>query len=192
MISERLTTTPTKGLIPVKLRMKFRRNTYRSALYKLENLLSLREIVDDYRAEGERVLMAVYAEAAQDFLVHPDSVRQDLAIIHNYSADNLRKWLRKGVGFSHIEEANKLQHIAHKPPMQLIEECYTLGGANGETMTVKELKAHALGEQIQKTKPETVGWAMRVLGNFPVLLGWPEVKVVRFNKIMDELQELLQ
>lgn len=179
------------SLIPTELRNKFRRNTYRSAVYKLENLLDLRAIIDDYSAEGERVKMQVYSEAAQDFLCHPDSVRQDLAIIRNYSPDNLRKWLRKGVGFSHIEAANRLQHIAKRPAITLIEDCYTLGGATGETMTVKELQAHALGEVVQKTKPETIGWAMSVLGKFPVLLNWPEVKVVRFNKIMEDLQELL-
>ena len=178
-------------MIDPVIRKRWRTRTYRAAMQKLSNLLELRALIEDAEAEGQRVKMAMIAEAAADFQCREDTVYADLAAIRNYPADLLCTWIRNGVGFAHIETANRLQHIAKKSARQLLNECYQLGDENGRTMTVKKLEAHALGEKVSLPPSDKVAWALRSLGNFPTLLKWDEAKTVRFNQLMDELRKLL-
>ena len=178
-------------MIDPVIRKRWRTRTYRAAMQKLSNLLELRTLIEDAEAEGQRVKMAMIAEAASDFQCREDTVYADLAAIRSYPADLLCTWVRNGVGFSHIETANRLQHIAKKSARQLLNDCYILGDENGRPMTVKKLEAYALGEKVSLPPSDKVAWALRSLGNFPTLLKWDEVKTVRFNQLMDELRKLL-
>lgn len=178
-------------MIDVEIRKRWRTRTYRAAMQKLSNLLELRALIEDAESEGQRVKMAMIAEAAEDFGVRDDTVYADLAAIRNYPADLLFTWFRNGIFFHHIETANRLQHIAKKTARQLLNECYQLGDENGKTMTVKKLEAHALGEKVSLPPSDKVSWALRSLGNFPTLLKWDEVKTARFNELMDEIRKLL-
>lgn len=178
-------------MIDPKIRRKWRTRTYRSAMQKLYNLVELRALIEDATAEGQRVKMQMIAEAAEDFQCRADTVYSDLATIRNYSAEKLCEWVRNGVGFSHIETANRLQHIAKKSARQLLDECYQLGDASGRTMTVEKLEAHALGEKVMKPVPDKINWVLRSLGKFPSLLGWDEVRVVKFNALMEQIRELM-
>ena len=178
-------------MIDIATRKRWRTRTYRSAMQKLSNLLELRAIIEDAESEGQRVKMAMIAEAAEDFQCREDTVYADLAAIRNYPAELLCTWIRNGVGFHHIETANRLQHIAKKNARQLLNECYQLGDETGKTMTVKKLEAHALGEKVSLPPSDKISWAMRSLGNFPTLLKWDEVKTARFHELMDELRKLL-
>jgi hypothetical protein len=178
-------------MIDPEVRKRWRTRTYRAAMQKLQNLLELRVLIEDAEAEGQRVKMAMIAEAASDFQCREDTVYADLATIRNYPAELLCTWIRNGVGFSHIETANRLQHIAKQSARKLLDDCYQLGDENGRVMTVKKLEAYALGEKVSLPPSDRVAWALRSLGNFPTLLKWDDVKTVRFNALMDELRSLL-
>lgn len=177
-------------LLPIETRRRWRMRTYRSAISKLDNLLELREILEQAKAEGQRVKMKIIAEAADDFQVRDDTVYADLAIIRRYEAADLKEWIRNGVGFAHIETANRLQEKAKKPAKQLIQEAYQLGNKNGKTMTVRELEAFALGENVPPPSHDKINWVLKSLGNFPSLLEWDERKRVRWDEIMDEIREM--
>ena len=172
-------------ILPAEVRSHLRTRAYRTAILKLASLLELRPIVEDAKAEGERVLMKLYAEAAEDMMVHPDTVRADLNTIRNYPPEKLAYWITNKAGFSHIEMANSLQEIAKKPAAQLLDECITLGNESGKTMTVNELIVFALGEQKRDPALFRVKALFERLGKLPNILGWAETKVIDFNKWLD-------
>jgi len=172
-------------LLPDELLNKWRTRSYRATALKLKSLLELRPIIEDAKAEGERTLMQMYFEAAEAMMVHPDTVRADLATIRSYPPDKLIYWIANGVGFSHIENANALQEIAKKPAAQLLTECITLGNEHGKTMTVNELIVFALGEKKKDPVFFRVNALFGRLGKLPSLLGWANEKVVKFNQWLD-------
>lgn len=180
------------SIAPEETRKKWRERSHKIAMNKLANLLDLRELVEDAEAEGMRVKMQLIAEAAEDWGMHPDSVRADLATIRNYSPEQLSTWITNRVAFAHIDAANRLQTVAKKTPKQLLDQAYQLGNENGKTMTVQELEAFALGETEPPPIMLRVDWIFKKLGKFPTLLKWDEVKRARYEKIITELQELFQ
>jgi len=168
---------------------RWRTRSYRSAILKLASLLELRVIIEDAKVEGERVIMEMYKQAADAMMVHPDTVRNDIATIRNYSPENLAYWIKNGVGFSHIDMANVLQHKAKKPALQLLNECIALGNENGKTMTVNELIVFALGEKKQEPVLYRVTAMFERMGKFPTLLGWGMEKITKYNTWLDAGRE---
>lgn len=189
--SERSTTTPTKTgqpetLLPAELLAKLRQRAYRGVVLKLANLLEVRPLIEDAKAEGDRVLMQIYKEVSEAMLVHPDTVRADLATIRNYSPEKLMFWTGSGLGFSHIETANQLGELAHKSPAQLLDEAVKLGGPNGKPMTVQELIAFAMGEQKREPAMFRVNALLSRLARFPDLLKWDSGKAGEFTQWLEE------
>ncbi len=172
-------------LIPAELLIKWRTRSYRASMMKLASLLDLRPIIEDAKAEGKRTIMQMYVEAADAMMVHPDTVRADLAIIRSYPPDKLAYWIKNGVGFSHIEMANSLQEVAKKPAMQILDECITLGNSEGCPMTVNELIVFALGEKKKEPAFFRVNALFSRLDKLPFLLGWEQEKIVKFNVWLD-------
>jgi len=173
-------------LLPAELLAKLRQRAYRGTVLKLANLLEVRGIIEDARAEGERVLMQMYREISEAMLVHPDTVRADLATIRNYSPDKLMFWTGNGLGFSHIETANTYGEMAHKTPAQLLDEAVKLGGPNGKPMTVQELIAFAMGEKRREPAMFRVNALLSRLARFPDLLKWDTKKSGEFTQWLDE------
>lgn len=173
-------------LIPAATLETWRGRAYKSAMLKLANLLELRPMIEDAKAEGHRVLMQMYAEAADAFMVHPDTVRADLATIRRYSPEKLAYWITNGVSFAHIEMANVLAEGANKTPMQLLDEAVTLGDENGKPMTVNKLIAFAKGEQAGSSDIVRVNFLLGRLGKFPNILKWADEKTARFNVWLDQ------
>lgn len=162
----------------------------RSAYNKLVNLLEFREMIPDFKAEG--VLMEAYKEAGAAMMISPETLRRDIATIREYSKQDLVRWIRQGVSFDHLDTANSLYEIAHKSPKQLIEECIDPGNATGETMTVPELTAFALGErEIHPAVYQVNVWISR-LCNFPTVLGWADEKRARFDEVIKQLKEFFE
>lgn len=178
-------TVASDTLIPAETLRTWKQRSYRSALLKLTSLLELRPLIEDAKAEGQRVLMQMYSEAADAMMVHPDTVRADLAIIRNYSPDKLMYWLSNRVSFAHIETANQYAEIAKKTPAQLLDEAIQLGDETGETMTVSKLIAFALGEKKHEPATFRANALFSRLGKFPNLFGWAQDKTEKFNQWLD-------
>lgn len=179
------TFTSAASLIPAATLEAWRGRAYKSAMLKLVNLLELRPMIEDAKVEGNRVLMQMYSEAADAFMVHPDTVRADLATIRRYSPDKLSYWIKNGVGFSHIEIANVLAEGANKTPMQLLDEAVQLGDENGKPMTVNKLIAFAKGEKQFDPIMSRVAVILGRMGKFPTMFSWAEDKTARFNEWLD-------
>lgn len=178
-------------LIPLTTLDRWRTRARRGALLKLKTLLEFRELVDEYRAEA--VLMQAYREAAEAMLISPETLRDDMHKIREYPEMKLVYWIANGVSFDHLEKANALAEIAQKTPAALLDEAIDLGNASGETMTVRELVGHALGEVAQPMKPFTYRRAViwNQLGKFPTD-GWDDGKVSRFNEWREAGKEFLE
>ena len=162
----------------------------RGALSKLASLLEFRELMADFRAEN--VLMEAYAEASVAMCCSAETLRGDMGIIREYSRDDLVYWLSNGVLFDHIEKANQLAELAHKFPAQLLNECIDPGNAVGDTMTVKELQAFALGER--KIHPAVYRFNIlfsRLL-KFPSELNWSDEKTGRYESWLEVGKEFFE
>jgi len=179
-------------MLPKELLDKLRERAYRGTVLKMANLLDIRPLIEDAREEGNRVLMTMYGEIAEAMLVHQDTVRGDLATIRNYSPEKLMYWVGSGLGFSHIEMANQLAELAHKTPLQLLDEAVALGGPNGKAMTVQELMSFALGEQKREPAMFRVNALLSRLARFPDLLKWDTKKAGEFTQLMEQIRRFFE
>ena len=158
----------------------------RGALNKLVNLLEFRVMIPDFRAEG--VLMEAYAEASAAMLCSADTLRREIGVIREYTKTDLVRWIRNGVSFDHFEKAAELAELAHKTPLQLLNECIDPGNATGDTMTVRELQAFALGEQVIHPAVYRFNVLYSRLCKLPTALRWPEEKTERYEVLLNELK----
>lgn len=177
-------------LIDPKILIEVRERAKRGALEELESLLWFRERVDEWKEE--RALMQAYYEYAKSMMIARDTLRRKLAIIRNYTPQDLKSWINNGVSFEHMETANQLAEVAKKKPKQLIEECIEYGDEHGRVMTVEQLMTHALGEKPKSPFISRLGFLFERLGKFPTLLGWAEDKTNRFNDWIEAGREFLQ
>jgi hypothetical protein len=178
------------NLIDAATAARWTRRARRGALSKLRSLLEFRDMVEDFRAEN--VLMQAYSEAAVIMVCSADTLRGDMANIRDYSEADLVRWITNKVSFDHMEKAHELAELAHKTPMQLLNECIDPGNAVGDTMTVRELQSFALGEQ--KIHPAVYRWNVIFprLCNFPTQLQWNDEKSRRWQLWIDEGKEFFK
>lgn len=179
-------------MLPKELLEKLRQRAYRGVVLKLANLLEIRGIIEDAKAEGDRVLMQIYKEVSEAMLCHPDTIRADLATIRNYSPEKLMFWTGNGLGFSHIETANQYAELAHKTPLQLLDEAVQLGGPNGKPMTVQELITFAMGEQKREPAMFRFNALMSRLARMPDLMRWDEKRTGEFLQLLTKLREICE
>lgn len=168
--------------IPASVLDKWRTTSRKTALVKLANLLEFRDILTENKTRnGDRVpLMELYREAAEAMLISDETLRHDMAAIREYPDVDLLRWIDNGVSFDHFRKANDLAEIAKKTPAQLLNECIDPGNATGQTMTVNELCAHALGEkQMPPAHVQGIGLLSK-LANFPARFKWDESKTRAF------------
>jgi hypothetical protein len=165
---------------------RWTRRSRRGALNKLVNLLEFRVMIPDFRAEG--VLMEAYAEAAAAMLCSDFTLRRNIGIIREYTKSDLVHWIQNGVSFDHFEKAAELAEFAHKTPLQLLNECIDPGNATGDTMTVKELQAFALGEQVIHPAIYRFNVLYTRLCNLHNGLNWNEDKIERYEALLIELK----
>lgn len=179
------------NLIPAATLTRWQTRARRGALSTLKSLLEFRELVPDFRAEA--VLMQAYQDAAKAMMIATDTLRDLMGKIREYPEGQLIFWINNGVSFDHMEKANQLAEIAHKTPAALLNEAVNPGNATGETMTVRELTAYALGEVAQPMKAITYRrvtlW--NSLGKFPTT-GWDDDKVSRFAEWREAGREFIE
>lgn len=171
---------------------RIRARASRQASLRLENLLEARSKVAEVKEEGTQALMQLYDELADAMLIHPRNVTKGLHTIREYDAGVLRGLIKRGLGFGHIQSANELAEIAHKTPLQLMTEAVELGDGKGKVMTVKQLEAFALGENV--IVPEIVkakNWLDR-LGELPNKLKWLPARADKFKFHLDAIRELMK
>lgn len=170
------------SLIPTETLKAWRGRAKRGALELLDSLCEFREMIPDFKAEA--VLMQAYAEASEALMMAPETLRDYVGKVREYPKEQMIYWITNGVSFDHFEKANTLADLAHKPPAQLLDEAINPGNATGQTMTVKELTAYALGEVSQPMKVQVYRFTVlyKQLGKFPSLYGWDDDKAARYGE----------
>lgn len=181
---------PHSTMLPVAQLNAARRRAQQGALAELESLLWFRQNIDDFRAEKK--LMQAYSEYAEAMMCAADTLRRKMAIIRNYTPEDLTRLIMAGVGFEHMETANALAETANKKPLQLLNEAVELGGENGRPMTVEQLISFALGEKPRSPILQRVTFWMERLGKFPTLLKWDDDKSHRYQIWLDAGMEFFK
>ena len=181
-------------LIPTKFRERTRTRSRRGALSKLKSLLEFRDLVkaEGYREEG--VLMQAYKEQAEDMMISPETLRDDMGKIREYPAEKLVYWISNGVSFDHMEKAGRVAELANLTPAALMDEAVTIGNADGKTMTVDEMVSHALGV-VETPKRNGIYHFIPLLerlGKFPTRFKWDSEKTERYNGWLDAGKEFFK
>jgi hypothetical protein len=179
-------------LIPTGILSTWRTRARRGALETLDNLLEFRALIPDFKAES--VLMEAYREAAESMMMSGETLRDYIGKIREYPAEKLRFWINEGVSWDHFDKANLLAEFAHKPPAQLLDEAINPGNATGETMTVKELTAYALGEISSPMKAEVYYFSVELsrLRKFPNRFNWEPEKSSRYLSWLEAGKEFFE
>src|SRR5574343_484650 len=115
-------------------------------------------------------------------------LRRKLQAVNGFSPEVLSDFVNGGLSWEHLQVAHDLSDTAYKTPRQLLQEAIDPGNAHGDTMTVNELIAHALGERAPR--PETYAafsWLSR-LAELPSKFNWDAEKRGRFEKTLQELK----
>jgi len=181
-------------IIPTATLTKWRAAASRSAMVKLTNLCEFRDILTENMEGGKarHPIMQLYDEAAKAMLISVETLRHDIADIRNYTEYQMTVWIMNRVSFDHIRTANELAEIAHKTPVELLDAAIDPGNANGDTMTVKELQAYALGEKIMTAEyVQGMNWLKR-LADFPVRYNWEPEKTSRFETWLEQGKEFFK
>jgi hypothetical protein len=145
-------------IIPTVLGEKLRKRARVGNSNKLRNLLDLRDLFGKIEEElrAEKVVANFYEEAGDWMDCAPSTVEDDMGIIRNYEDKKLIFWIETtGYGFDHIATANKLQNekeSLYTNAEFLLDESAKYGNENGKRMTVRELKAFALGGKEKVTQ----------------------------------------
>lgn len=180
------------ALLPTEFQERLRTRARKATALKLENYLELR----DFIAENEdRILdigwMEFYKEAGDCMDLSAETVRKNLTIIRNYPDDKLREWIKSGLSFDHIENANWLQNVkeCQYAGLVLLDKAVDLGNGEGKRMTVEEMTTFALGEQTKTGIKAAVSSLFQRLVNFPNRLKWDTDKSYRFQTWLDAGKE---
>ena len=183
------------NLIPQELGKRLQGRARQSTVLKLENFLELR----DFISENENKIIEqgwenFYEEAGNWMDFSGDSISKGLDIIRAHPDENLKRWIKGGLSFDHIEKANTLQKYCQFTSEQILDAAIDLGGKNGKRMTVKEMTAFALGENVPL--PPTYdfvktlsGWLTKIPLKFKE---WDSTKVYRVTELINKLMKELQ
>lgn len=131
-------------------------------------------------------------EYAADMMISASTLRRKIASVRNWEAWQLEELMNAGVAWEHFQIAIDLAETAKKTPMQLLGEAVSLGNAHGDTMTVEEMTAHALGERAPR--PETfsaIGWISR-LAELPQRLNWDSERAEKLRGLLEQIKELMR
>jgi hypothetical protein len=135
-------------VIPAEVRERVRVRAHDGTLLKLDNLLELRDVLDEIKHRGEPVVMQFYEEAAADLCRSKETVRHDLATIREYTEADLRRWLNNGLSFDHIVKANMVAEVSQRTPKELLDDALDNGDEHGHAMTVDKMLDYALGGRV--------------------------------------------
>jgi len=180
-------------IIPQELRTKLRDRSRRSTLLKMENLLDLRDFIEENYAQVEAMgWMNFYKEAAEVMICAAETVRRDLSIIRSYETARLRDWVRNGLSFDHIETANWLQEYCTYYADQILDAAVTMGSGIGKTMTVAEMESFALGERRPRPQIFNANRLLEQLGYFPTKLNLTADAAAEWETLLNPLREFVK
>ena len=169
-----------KTMIPGDVLSAARKRAQAGAYGELESLLWFREHEDEWKAE--RTLMVAYHEYADAMMVAPDTLRDNLTKIRNYSPADLKRWIGKGLWLGHFERANAIAEFAGRSPKKLLDEAIEKGDENGKPMTIDGMTNFALGDKPMPPVFFKFNITLRKLGSIPNLAKWDAEKSGRWTE----------
>lgn len=176
-------------LIPDVLGRELRTNARQSKLLKMENFLKLLDFIEENMDKIEAQGWENFYEEAGDWMDYSAaSIDKNLDILRPHTPENIRRWLKGGLGFDHIEKANAWQGFCQMDAAQILDGALDFGNGNGKRMTVLEMKAFALGERTPL--PPTynfVNTLSKWMVSMPRRLGWGKEKAEAFVADLKEL-----
>lgn len=180
------------NLIPRAFGLELQKNARASRKLKLDNLLKLRDFIEEnFEVIEQAGWMNFYAEAGDWLDVSAATVRDDLGMIRNYTDEQLKKWIAV-LSFNHIDTANGLQNdpACHYSAEQILDAAITFGDGQGKRMTVENMITFALGERAVRSPSFSfistlTGWIEKV----PHKFGWDKERAADFKKDLTALME---
>ena len=171
-------------MLPSGVLSSARKRAQAGAYGELESLLWFREHEDEWK--DERVLMIAYREYADAMMIAPDTLRDKLAKIRDYTPDDLKRWIAKGLWLGHLERANTIAEFAGRTPKKLLDEAIEKGDETGKPMTIDKMTTFALGDKPFPTALFRFNVTLSKLGRIPNLAKWDEEKATRWTDWLNQ------
>lgn len=179
-------------LIPTAILTKWETRTIQADKNVLANLVEFLEFYDELQ-HGE--LMQAYTEAAKANRMSGATFRDKFGLVRRFRECDLYFWFANGISFDHLDKAPSLAEITKRQPSELIAQAIEVGNKDGETMTVDEMTAFALGET---DKPKAgakwhIEQAFVKVWKLRNILGWDDEKANRFEaRVRELIEEFIQ
>lgn len=129
-------------MIPTKVLDRWEKDTAYCEDKQIRNLCELRGYLVDAKAEGDRVIMEMYAESAPRFRMTRGALQNKISVLREYPAEKLIAWIEAGYSFSTISRVNELSSMGMitEAPGDLLDELATMGNGDGKTPTADEVE----------------------------------------------------
>lgn len=173
--------------ITAELKAEWKRNAKARSASWLRDMLTLREICEEHRNKGERVLMEIYAEAAPCFGVSVGALQNKLSKIRNFDDATLVDLVVvKGLSIDAINIASRASANGeiHESPLEFIEYALQNGDAEGRVPTADQVAALVA----ERTGRPREYWQGRAIEYFAKQLKLPDAVKLDFYR---ELRELI-
>lgn len=95
-------------MIPEHVLTRWEREVTNEEESQINRLIELRGYIKEAKAEGDRVVLQMYSEAAPRFRMTPRSLQNKILVLREYPDEKLIKWIESGYGFSSIEKVGKM------------------------------------------------------------------------------------
>lgn len=121
----------------------------------LHNLLELRDIITESKNHGDRILMEIYSEAAPAFNITMGALQNKLSVIREYSDEQIKRWIKKGIAIDTISRINNLSDAdltGGEAPADIIDRLLEQGNGEGKSPTADEAINHILEQNGIKTE----------------------------------------
>lgn len=129
-------------LIPSKVLARWETNATMREKTQIYDLCELRHYITEAKAEGERVVMQMYAESAPKFRMGIKSLQNKVIAMREYSDDKLINWIENGYAFdtiSRVGELYNLEMTGDEAPADILDDCINNNG-EGKTPTADEIE----------------------------------------------------
>jgi len=137
-------------MIPEHVLTRWEREVTNEEESQINRLIELRGYIKDAKAEGERVVLQMYQEAAPRFRITPRSLQNKILVLREYPDDKLRKWIADGYSFDTIDRVGKMADMGMtngEAPADVLDRLSEQGNATGGSPSACDVETVILEQQ---------------------------------------------
>ena len=145
-------------MIPEHVLTRWEREVTSEEKSQINRLIELRGYIKEAKAEGERVVLQMYSEAAPRFRMTPRSLQNKILVLREYPDDKLIKWIADGYSFDTIDRVGKMADMGMtkgEAPADVLDRLSEQGNATGGNPSAVDVETVILEQNGIKSEEYT-------------------------------------